>query len=32
MVCIEEHATRPVRAEYLWLRAADVVRVLVLPG
>lgn len=28
MVCVEDHRARPVRAEYLWLRATDVVRVL----
>jgi hypothetical protein len=32
MVCVEDHSARRIRAEYLWLRAVDVVRMLAVPS
>ena len=32
MVCLEDHSAQPVRAEYLWLQAVDVVRLLAVPS
>lgn len=31
MVCIEDHTERKIRADYLWLRAADVTRIVHVP-